>query len=133
LLRDRAGAVRKDLAADAPTLSTMVRVCRALDGMPLAIECPPPEVVTVTAHHPLRPNWACAGCGYPWPCASRRGQLLGEYADHPAALRSASPPRGPAIGARPDVAPRDVAPRSAPPAAPPPERHPAERGAACCG
>ncbi|MFG2247960.1 BTAD domain-containing putative transcriptional regulator [Spirillospora sp. NPDC048823] len=38
LLRDRASAVRKDLAADAPTLSTMVRVCRALDGMPLAIE-----------------------------------------------------------------------------------------------
>ena len=38
LLRDRAGAVRKDLAADAHTLSMMVRVCRALDGMPLAIE-----------------------------------------------------------------------------------------------
>ncbi|OLF14829.1 BTAD domain-containing putative transcriptional regulator [Actinophytocola xanthii] len=38
LLRDRAGAVRKDLAADAETLATMARVCRALDGMPLAIE-----------------------------------------------------------------------------------------------
>ncbi len=38
LLRDRAGAVRKDLAVDARTLSTMVRVCRALDGIPLAIE-----------------------------------------------------------------------------------------------
>jgi predicted ATPase/DNA-binding SARP family transcriptional activator len=38
LLRDRAGAVRRDLVIDAPTLSTMVRVCRALDGMPLAIE-----------------------------------------------------------------------------------------------
>jgi predicted ATPase/DNA-binding SARP family transcriptional activator len=38
LLRDRAGAVRQDLAADTRTLSTMVRVCRALDGMPLAIE-----------------------------------------------------------------------------------------------
>ncbi len=38
LLRDRASAVRKDLAADAHTLSTMVRICRALDGMPLAIE-----------------------------------------------------------------------------------------------
>ena len=35
LLRDRASAVRKDLAADAQTL---VRICRALDGMPLAIE-----------------------------------------------------------------------------------------------
>ncbi|MEU6123279.1 BTAD domain-containing putative transcriptional regulator, partial [Streptomyces sp. NPDC047123] len=38
LLRDRAGAVRRDLAPDAATLATMVRVCRALDGMPLAIE-----------------------------------------------------------------------------------------------
>lgn len=39
LLRDRAGAVRRDLAAgDAHTLATMVRVCRVLDGMPLAIE-----------------------------------------------------------------------------------------------
>ncbi len=38
LLRDRAGAVRRDLAADTRTLATMVRVCRALDGMPLAIE-----------------------------------------------------------------------------------------------
>jgi predicted ATPase/DNA-binding SARP family transcriptional activator len=38
LLRDRAAAVRRGLAVDARTLSTMVRVCRALDGMPLAIE-----------------------------------------------------------------------------------------------
>ncbi|WP_328394351.1 BTAD domain-containing putative transcriptional regulator [Nocardia sp. NBC_00416] len=38
LLRDRAGAVHRDLAADAHTLSTMARVCRALDGIPLAIE-----------------------------------------------------------------------------------------------
>ena len=38
LLRERAGAVRKDLAVDAHALSTMARVCRALDGMPLAIE-----------------------------------------------------------------------------------------------
>ena len=38
LLRDRASAVRPDLTADARTLSTMARVCSALDGMPLAIE-----------------------------------------------------------------------------------------------
>ncbi|MFD4431959.1 BTAD domain-containing putative transcriptional regulator [Nocardia sp. NPDC058497] len=38
LLRDRAGAVRKDLTIDAATLATMARVCRALDGIPLAIE-----------------------------------------------------------------------------------------------
>ncbi|MFD9894697.1 BTAD domain-containing putative transcriptional regulator [Amycolatopsis sp. NPDC059027] len=35
LLRDRAGAVRKDVATDVRMLA---RVCRALDGMPLAIE-----------------------------------------------------------------------------------------------
>jgi predicted ATPase/DNA-binding SARP family transcriptional activator len=38
LLLDRAGEVRRDLTADAGTLATMARVCRALDGMPLAIE-----------------------------------------------------------------------------------------------
>jgi len=38
LLRDRASAVRRDLTVDASTLATMARVCRALDGMPLAIE-----------------------------------------------------------------------------------------------
>ncbi|MCX2951535.1 BTAD domain-containing putative transcriptional regulator [Lentzea sp. NEAU-D7] len=38
LLRDRAAAVRTDRVADAGTLATMARVCRALDGMPLAIE-----------------------------------------------------------------------------------------------
>ena len=38
LLRDRAGAVRRDLAVNARSLSVMVRICRALDGMPLAIE-----------------------------------------------------------------------------------------------
>ncbi len=38
LLRERAGAVRQDLAADAASLSAMARICRALDGIPLAIE-----------------------------------------------------------------------------------------------
>ncbi|PSL52260.1 putative ATPase [Saccharothrix carnea] len=38
LLLDRAGAVREDFAVDADALSTMARICRALDGMPLAIE-----------------------------------------------------------------------------------------------
>jgi predicted ATPase/DNA-binding SARP family transcriptional activator len=38
LLRDRAGAVRPGLGTDPHTLATMERVCRALDGMPLAIE-----------------------------------------------------------------------------------------------
>jgi predicted ATPase len=38
LLQDRAGAVRRDLGTDASALSDMARVCRALDGIPLAIE-----------------------------------------------------------------------------------------------
>ncbi|MFE3191848.1 BTAD domain-containing putative transcriptional regulator [Nocardia sp. NPDC059240] len=38
LLRDRASAVRKDLGSDAAALATMGRICRALDGIPLAIE-----------------------------------------------------------------------------------------------
>jgi predicted ATPase len=38
LLRDRASAVRADLGTDARTLSNLARVCRALDGIPLAIE-----------------------------------------------------------------------------------------------
>ncbi|GII59319.1 SARP family transcriptional regulator [Planotetraspora thailandica] len=38
LLRDRADLVRKDIGSDAHTLSAMARICRALDGMPLAIE-----------------------------------------------------------------------------------------------
>lgn len=38
LLRDRAGAVRQELTGDARALTIMARVCRALDGIPLAIE-----------------------------------------------------------------------------------------------
>ncbi len=38
LLLDRAGAVRKDLVADEHTVPVMARICRALDGIPLAIE-----------------------------------------------------------------------------------------------
>ncbi|GIH02986.1 SARP family transcriptional regulator [Rhizocola hellebori] len=48
LLQDRAGAVRKDLGSDEHTLSTMVRVCRALDGMPLAIELAAARLRTMT-------------------------------------------------------------------------------------
>ncbi|SNS97824.1 Predicted ATPase [Asanoa hainanensis] len=48
LLRDRAGAVRKDLGTDEHTLATMVRVCRALDGMPLAIELAAARLRTMT-------------------------------------------------------------------------------------
>ena len=48
LLRDRAGAVRKDLGTNEDTLSTMVRICRALDGMPLAIELAAARLRTMT-------------------------------------------------------------------------------------
>ncbi len=48
LLRDRAGAVRKDLGGDARTASAMARICRALDGMPLAIELAAARLRTMT-------------------------------------------------------------------------------------
>ncbi|MCG0284473.1 BTAD domain-containing putative transcriptional regulator [Streptomyces sp. PSAA01] len=38
LLRDRASLAREGVATDTGTLTTMARVCRALDGIPLAIE-----------------------------------------------------------------------------------------------
>lgn len=40
----------------------------------------------MSAHQPIRPNWSCAGCGYPWPCQSRRRQLLHEYTGARASL-----------------------------------------------
>jgi predicted ATPase/DNA-binding SARP family transcriptional activator len=48
LLLDRAVAVRKDLTSDARTLATMARICRALDGMPLAIELAAARLRTMT-------------------------------------------------------------------------------------
>ena len=48
LLQERASAVRKDLAIDVHTLSTMARICRALDGMPLAIELAAARLRTMT-------------------------------------------------------------------------------------
>ncbi len=48
LLRDRAGAVRQDLGTDEATVATMVRICRALDGMPFAIELAAARLRTMT-------------------------------------------------------------------------------------
>ncbi|MBM7789518.1 BTAD domain-containing putative transcriptional regulator [Tenggerimyces flavus] len=48
LLRDRASAVRTDLGTDDATVATMVRICRALDGMPLAIELAAARLRTMT-------------------------------------------------------------------------------------
>ncbi|MEU1985746.1 BTAD domain-containing putative transcriptional regulator [Nocardia sp. NPDC019395] len=48
LLRDRARAVRKDLTTEPGTLATMSRVCRALDGIPLAIELAAARLRTMT-------------------------------------------------------------------------------------
>ncbi|MEQ4207359.1 BTAD domain-containing putative transcriptional regulator [Actinopolymorpha sp. B9G3] len=48
LLRDRAGAVRQDLGVDDHTKALMVRICRALDGMPLAIELAAARLRTMT-------------------------------------------------------------------------------------
>jgi len=32
-------------------------------------------------HMPMRPFWNCTGCTGPWPCATKRRQLLAQYAD----------------------------------------------------
>jgi hypothetical protein len=37
-------------------------------------------------HLPGRPSWRCRTCDEPWPCATRRAELLAEYADAPVAL-----------------------------------------------
>jgi hypothetical protein len=33
----------------------------------------------MSLHIPTRPSWNCTGCGQPWPCATRRDQLMAEY------------------------------------------------------
>lgn len=35
----------------------------------------------MTVHNPSRPSWACQGCSAPWPCGTRRLQLLAEFDD----------------------------------------------------
>jgi DNA-binding SARP family transcriptional activator len=65
LLRDRAGAVRQDLTLDTHALSTMVRVCRALDGMPLAIELAAARLRTLSLDQLARAR-------RPVPAADRR-------------------------------------------------------------
>lgn len=40
------------------------------------------------AHIPARPTWLCTGCAEPWPCAGKREQLIAEYAESPAELRT---------------------------------------------
>lgn len=41
----------------------------------------------MTAHGPVLPLWLCEGCDRPWPCATRRGELFGEYAPSSVVLR----------------------------------------------
>ena len=40
----------------------------------------------MTTHGPVMPIWSCAGCDAPWPCQTRRRELLAEYADAPVSL-----------------------------------------------
>ncbi|MGC5286581.1 hypothetical protein [Micromonospora sp. DT231] len=32
----------------------------------------------MTTHAPVLPLWLCEGCDRPWPCATRRAELLAE-------------------------------------------------------
>lgn len=40
----------------------------------------------VTTHGPTMPLWTCAGCSLPWPCATRRRELLAQYEEAPMSL-----------------------------------------------
>ncbi|WP_433345242.1 hypothetical protein [Micromonospora sp. CA-111912] len=40
----------------------------------------------MTEHGPVLPAWLCAGCSAPWPCATRRNELLQEFAASPISL-----------------------------------------------
>jgi hypothetical protein len=40
----------------------------------------------MSEHNPTRPSWQCAGCDAPWPCATRRQQLIAEFDRSYAAL-----------------------------------------------
>ncbi|MEV4411369.1 flavin reductase [Catellatospora sp. NPDC049609] len=33
----------------------------------------------MSMHVPIRPDWICAACGLPWPCMTRKRQLVTEY------------------------------------------------------
>jgi len=40
----------------------------------------------LSAHDAAQPSSTCRGCGDPWPCVSRRRQLLAEYDGAPVSL-----------------------------------------------
>ncbi|GAA0728642.1 hypothetical protein Drose_11185 [Dactylosporangium roseum] len=40
------------------------------------------------AHIPARPTWRCTGCAEPWPCATKRQQLIADHGESPAELRT---------------------------------------------
>ncbi|QGL45740.1 hypothetical protein GCE86_00965 [Micromonospora terminaliae] len=40
----------------------------------------------MTDHGPIQPIWTCSGCSLPWPCPTRRRQLLAEYDNAPLSL-----------------------------------------------
>ena len=40
----------------------------------------------MTAHTPVPPLWSCAGCSLPWPCTTRRQELLALYDEAPVSL-----------------------------------------------
>ncbi|HLL68510.1 MAG TPA: hypothetical protein VK453_22760 [Micromonosporaceae bacterium] len=35
---------------------------------------------------PMTPTWDCSGCTGPWPCETKRRQLVAEYTDAPMSL-----------------------------------------------
>ncbi|PSK67122.1 hypothetical protein B0E53_00944 [Micromonospora sp. MH33] len=40
----------------------------------------------MTTHLPVKPAWACGGCGAGWPCQTRQRELRAEYDGAPVSL-----------------------------------------------
>jgi hypothetical protein len=80
-LRQRRVLVRLDAARIRPGLLSRRRRAGAARLAALAPPTPPAPAARQAAHLPVRPTWACIGCGDPWPCAAARAHLLAEHAD----------------------------------------------------
>ncbi|MFI2661357.1 hypothetical protein [Micromonospora carbonacea] len=80
-LRRRRVLVRLDAARIRPGPLSRRRRAGTARLAAAAPPAPPASAAQPVAHLPVRPTWACTGCGDPWPCAAARAHLLAEYAD----------------------------------------------------
>jgi predicted ATPase len=69
LFAERAAAARPGFAVDEVTVAPVLRICRALDGMPLAIELAAARSARCPRSRSRRAWTTASGC---WPTAARR-------------------------------------------------------------